>query len=380
LNAIGSTLLYSTFIGDGIGTAIAVDSSGNAYVTGETRDSNFPTTPDAIQTTYGGGVTDAFFTELNAAGSEVIYSSYLGTGNGVGTAIAIGALGDVYVAGTASNGFPTTQGAFQPTHRGGWNDGFIAKLSSGTSGGPPVTTPTLSGAGGANGWYVSPVIASLTAVANGSPILATYYSLDGGASLAYSAPLAISGNGTHQLNFYSVDTSGHQEKLQAIAFKIDSIAPVSQVAALPAVAGSPNLKVQWSGTDATSGLSNYTIFVSDNGGPFNPWLAQTTSTQAWYVGSLTHTYRFYSAARDVAGNVEIKTVPDATIFVPQMPGDANGDGQINCADLAIVKASMGKSAGQAGFDPRADVNHDGVVNVLDLAIVSQKLIPATTCP
>jgi hypothetical protein len=57
----------------------------------------------------------------------------------------------------------------------------------------------------------------------------------------------------------------------------------------------------------------------------------------------------------------------------------NGDGWINCQDVAIVKASFGTKNGQPGFDPRADVNHDGVVNVLDLAIVSQKLIPGTRC-
>ena len=66
--------------------------------------------------------------------------------------------------------------------------------------------------------------------------------------------------------------------------------------------------------------------------------------------------------------------------MPQLPGDVNGDGQINCADIAIVKASFDKRTGQPGFDPSADVNHDGVVNVLDLAIVSQKLVPGTKCP
>jgi len=74
-------------------------------------------------------------------------------------------------------------------------------------------------------------------------------------------------------------------------------------------------------------------------------------------------------------------VPDATTAVPaQMAADVNGDGQINCADIAIVKASFGKRTGQTGFDPRADVNHDGIVDVRDLAAVSQKLIPGTTCP
>ena len=156
---------------------------------------------------------------------------------------------------------------------------------------------------------------------------------------------------------------------------------MSHVTALPATATTPNFSVQWSGTDATSGLANYTIYVSNNGGPFAPWLSNVTSTQAYYTGSLLHTYGFYSIATDNAGNVENpKTAAEATTHVPQMPGDVNGDGKINCADIALVKAAFGTRTGQPGFNPSADVNHDGVVNVLDLAIVSQKLVPGTKCP
>jgi Dockerin type I domain len=61
-------------------------------------------------------------------------------------------------------------------------------------------------------------------------------------------------------------------------------------------------------------------------------------------------------------------------------GDVNGNGVVDCADLAIVKASFGKTAGQAGFDPRADLNKDGVVSVLDLSIVAKQLPAGTTCP
>jgi hypothetical protein len=61
------------------------------------------------------------------------------------------------------------------------------------------------------------------------------------------------------------------------------------------------------------------------------------------------------------------------------PLDLNGDGVINCADLAIIKASFGRKTGQPGFDPRADVNGDGVVNVLDLSAVARQLPVGTTC-
>lgn len=60
-------------------------------------------------------------------------------------------------------------------------------------------------------------------------------------------------------------------------------------------------------------------------------------------------------------------------------GDLNFDGKTDCTDLAIVRASFGKTAGQLGFDPRADVNMDGIVNILDLSYVAQRVPAGTTC-
>jgi len=386
LNAAGSALVYYTYLGginSGAGAGIAVDASGNAYVTGLANWANgagFPTTPGAFQTTFGGGDDDAFVSKLNAAGSALVYSTYLGgSGNDRGSGIAVDASGNAYVTGYAySSNFPTTPGAFQTTSSG---DSFVAKLSLGSIASPPVTTANLNGPSGTNGWYLGAVTVTLVAIAVTSPVSATYYSVDGGPYLGYGALFSISGDGVHQLMFYSVDTAGDQETPHGQTIKIDATKPVSHVTALPATATSPNFNVQWSGTDATSGLSNYTIYVSDNGGPFASWLSNVTSSQAYYTGSLLHTYGFYSIAADNAGNQESpKTAAEATTHVPQMPGDVNGDGLINCADIALVKAAFGTHTGQPGFNPRADVNGDGVVNVRDLAIVSQKLIPGTKCP
>jgi len=66
-------------------------------------------------------------------------------------------------------------------------------------------------------------------------------------------------------------------------------------------------------------------------------------------------------------------------FPTAVLGDTNGDGVVNCADVAIVKASFGKRRGQLGYDPRADVNQNGVVDVSDLALVSRQLPPGTVC-
>jgi Bacterial Ig-like domain (group 3)/Dockerin type I domain len=70
----------------------------------------------------------------------------------------------------------------------------------------------------------------------------------------------------------------------------------------------------------------------------------------------------------------------ATINVVKLLGDLNNDGSVGCDDLAIVKASFGKKAGQPGFDPRADVNGDRIVNIFDLAVVARQLPAGTTCP
>jgi len=77
LNATGSVLAYSTYLGgtgDEEASGIALDSAGNAYVTGDTLSSDFPTTAGAFQTTYGGSI-DAFVTRLNATGSAPDYST-----------------------------------------------------------------------------------------------------------------------------------------------------------------------------------------------------------------------------------------------------------------------------------------------------------------
>ncbi len=149
----GSSIVYSTFLGGSAGdiaAAVAVDASGNAYITGFTQSQNFPTTEGAVQTANRGGkvwaadfpleLGDAFVTKLDANGA-LVYSTYLGgTGNEGGMAIAVDASGNAYVAGTTSSAdFPTSEGAIQRAYAGGgalaadnpidFGDGFITKLN-----------------------------------------------------------------------------------------------------------------------------------------------------------------------------------------------------------------------------------------------------------
>jgi len=118
-----------------------VNAAGNAYVTGYTSSSNFPTTPDAVQPALADqpglvDVEDVFVTILNTAGSAPVYSTYLGGAVGdTGQGIAVDAASNAYVTGgTASSNFPTTPGVFQPVFRGGAHrgtsdgDAFVAKF------------------------------------------------------------------------------------------------------------------------------------------------------------------------------------------------------------------------------------------------------------
>ena len=140
LNSAATAFSYLTYLGganDDLGSSIALDSGGNAYITGRTFSTNFPVTGDAFQGTFGGGSFggDAFVTKLNPAGSALVYSSFLGkTSDDSGASIAVDSLGSAYIAGrTSSTNFPTTSGAAQSTYGGGSADAFIAKIASQTA-------------------------------------------------------------------------------------------------------------------------------------------------------------------------------------------------------------------------------------------------------
>jgi RHS repeat-associated protein len=128
-----SDLLYATFLGGGNwdeSYGIAVDGGGATYVTGGTRSSDFPTTPGAFDTTFNGDY-DAFMVKLNAVGSALAYTTFLGGGGGDGgLGIAIDRGGAAYVTGhTWSSDFPTTTGAFDRMYNGG-DDAFVVKLNA----------------------------------------------------------------------------------------------------------------------------------------------------------------------------------------------------------------------------------------------------------
>ena len=142
LNPSGTAILSLTYLGgsaEDYGNAIAVDQAGNAYVVGTTLSTDFPVTPGAVQTKYGGADVfgDAFVTKLDSTLSQLIYSTYLGgSSDDLAAAIALDSLGQAYVAGsTRSHNFPVTPGVLQPQYggnpsniSGSGGDAFVAKL------------------------------------------------------------------------------------------------------------------------------------------------------------------------------------------------------------------------------------------------------------
>jgi hypothetical protein len=146
LDASGTTLVYSTFLGgssNDFGSGIAVDALGHAYVTGFTGSADFPTTPGSHDRSLAG--IDAFVTKLDPSGTALLYSTLLGgSGEELYPSIAVDSAGQAYVAGeTDSSDFPTTPGAYATTAE---NDGdvFVTKLG--------VTGATLTYSTYVGGW------------------------------------------------------------------------------------------------------------------------------------------------------------------------------------------------------------------------------------
>ena len=138
LSADGSTLLYSTFLGGSgagfgdFGYDIAVDSDGNAYVTGATDSLDFPVTSSALQTSFAGGDDDIFISKIDSTGTSLIYSSFLGgSGDDEGRGIAVNSIGNAYLTGfTDSSDFPTTAGAYLEDNPYSRKMAFVSKIHS----------------------------------------------------------------------------------------------------------------------------------------------------------------------------------------------------------------------------------------------------------
>jgi len=204
LNPTGTALIYSTYLGgtgEDSSQGIALDTAGDAYVTGWTFSDDFPTTTGAFRTTYGGNL-DAFVTKLNPTGTALIYSTYLGgTDYDNGQGIAVDTAGNAYVTGiTSSSDFPTTDGAFQPSYDGG-EDAFVAKFAF------EVQTTAALTTSASPSTYGDWVTFTATVTAQGNPVTSgTVNFNEGNTVLASMVPLSASGTATFSTSSLSAVT------------------------------------------------------------------------------------------------------------------------------------------------------------------------------
>ncbi len=200
INAAGSALVFSTYLGGNggdNGSRIAVDSTNNVYVTGYTLSTDFPVV-NAIQPTFGGGLLDSFVTKINAAGSALVYSTYLGgTGDDSTAGIAVDSAGNVYVTGsTSSTNFPTVN-AFQPSLHSSSGNAFVTKINAG--GTALVYSTYLGGTSGEDGEGISVDSAGNAYVAGGTnsadfPVVNAIQPVLGGLGDAFVAKVNPAGN------------------------------------------------------------------------------------------------------------------------------------------------------------------------------------------
>jgi hypothetical protein len=154
----------------------------------------------------------------------------------------------------------------------------------------------------------------------------------------------------------------------------------------------------YQGTAGTGIVWAVTSDVADNGFYFGPGWVGTGTLHAYDATDLTRELwnssqnlirdglgNFASFAPPVIANGKVYMASFSNQLVVYgllngpVPGDVNGDSVVNCSDIAIVKASFGKTSTQVGFDLRADINPDGVVNVRDLSYISARLPSGTVC-
>ena len=151
-------LLASTFLGgsnDDYGDSIAIDTSGNVYVTGYTYSTDFPTTSGAYDTSQN-GATDVFVSKLDSGLTSLLASTFLGgSGLDYGVSLAIDTSGNVYVTGYTyySSDFPTTSGAYDTSFNSGYYDAFVLKLDSGLI--SLLASTYLGGSGGDYAWSLA---------------------------------------------------------------------------------------------------------------------------------------------------------------------------------------------------------------------------------
>ncbi len=178
----------------------------------------------------------------------------------------------------------------------------------------------------------------------------------------------------HTYGFYSIATDNvgniQEPTLAQATTQVDAVPPTSSVAPLPATTTSSSFLVNWSGSDNSggSGIASYSVYVSDDGGAFQPFLTNTTQTSATFTGQPTHTYGFCSVATDNVGNVQptpataqastlIQAIP--TVIPTDASGTYNGNPYAASATITYPTGTDISSQGTLSFTYYAGPNTSG---------------------
>lgn len=181
---------------------------------------------------------------------------------------------------------------------------------------PPTTTASVTGTAGSAGWYISAVSVTMSATGGIGGVDRTEYSVNGGTWQDYTGPFSLAAQGTHTVQYRSIDHASQTETTKTVTVKIDTVDP----ATASAVSGA---NVWLNSTDATSGIGS-TMYRIDNGS----W--QVYTGMLTVVGAGNHTVQFYSL--DAAGNQEVTK----SVIVAGAPGDDGNGGGISTSSLIIL--------------------------------------------
>ena len=388
-NLIASTYLGGTYSEEGY--SMALDTSGNVFVTGWTESTFFPTTEDAYDTSHNGNY-DVFISKFNSDLSNLIASTFLGESNyEEGTAIVVDSNGNVFVTGrTKSTGFPTTEGAYDTSYNGGDYDAFISKLNNtltsllastflggdeeeysrsialDTNGNVFVTGmtqsenfPATEGAydtsynGGNYDVFISKLNYTLTSL-----LASTYL---GGSEEEDSRSIALDTNGnvfiTGRVYSYSLDfpttTGAYDTSYNGGIFDIF----VSKL--------NSDLTQLFSSTFlGGSGEENSRSIVLDTNG--NVFITGRTKSTDYPT-----TEGAYDTSFNTNSDVVISKL-DNDLSADQQKGDINGNGEVDISDVILC---LRMAIGLDPVNPEiADMDNDGTVNISDVILVLRKAI------
>jgi hypothetical protein len=309
LNPAGNALLYATYLGgsgDDRGLGIAVDSSGEACVTGSTASTNFPLV-SALKAALGGG-RDAFALKLNAAGNTLVYSTYLGgTNTDMGNAIAVDSLNNAYIAGdTLSANFPVL-GAAQSTF-GGNQAAFVTKLSSA---GAMLFSTFLGGSGVDHAGGIALDSSRAVYVAGGTtstnfPVVGAIQTANGGSQDAFLTKLNSAGSAIIYSTYLGGTGGGIGFPEQANAVAVDGsgnayVAGTTNSANFPVTAGAFQTSlnaIQDAFVAKVNAAGNALVYCSYLGGSAFNWAngVAVAGNGGVYVSGYTSSFDFPTAA------------------------------------------------------------------------------------